>query len=166
MRSWAIPCQVREKAQIAFSMATEFQARASKLYAMECLSVASREGLCDSLGAESMWRDRLSGDVVRRMSHPRAAAQSRKSARRARQDCEASTAHAHRQEGGGAWRENLGPRAEAGLDPDANVRHTEPKLAQEEDVGVTKVRSEGLLQLAMPTSSDMAVRSTRQRTEG
>ncbi len=37
--------------------------------------------------------------------------------------------------------------AEAGLDPDANVRHTELKLAQEEDVGATKVRSEGLLQL-------------------
>ncbi|MHB1958238.1 MAG: hypothetical protein ACYCO5_04325 [Acidobacteriaceae bacterium] len=37
--------------------------------------------------------------------------------------------------------------AEAGLDPDANVRHTEPKLAKEEDVGATKVRSEGLLQL-------------------
>ncbi len=37
--------------------------------------------------------------------------------------------------------------AEAGLDPDATVRHTEPKLAKEEDVPVTKVRTEGLLQL-------------------
>ena len=31
--------------------------------------------------------------------------------------------------------------AEAGLDPDATVRHTEPKLAKEEDVPVTKVRT-------------------------
>ncbi|MHB1935838.1 MAG: hypothetical protein ACYCOR_04565 [Acidobacteriaceae bacterium] len=37
--------------------------------------------------------------------------------------------------------------AEAGLNPGANVRHTEPKLAKEEGVGATKVRTEGLLQL-------------------
>ena len=37
--------------------------------------------------------------------------------------------------------------AEAGLNPDATVRHTEPKLARQEDVPVTKVRTEGLLQL-------------------
>lgn len=37
--------------------------------------------------------------------------------------------------------------AEAGLDPDATVPHTEPKLAKEENVPVTKVRTEGLLQL-------------------
>jgi len=37
--------------------------------------------------------------------------------------------------------------AEAGLNPDATVRHTEPKLAREEHVPVTKVRTEGLLQL-------------------
>ena len=37
--------------------------------------------------------------------------------------------------------------AEAGLNPDATVRHTEPKLAHEEHVPVTKVRTEGLLQL-------------------
>jgi hypothetical protein len=37
--------------------------------------------------------------------------------------------------------------AEAGLNPNATVRHTEPKLAQEEHVPVTKVRTEGLLQL-------------------
>jgi hypothetical protein len=37
--------------------------------------------------------------------------------------------------------------AEAGLNPQATVRHTEPKLAKTEDVPVTKVRTEGLLQL-------------------
>lgn len=37
--------------------------------------------------------------------------------------------------------------AEAGLNPQATVRHTEPKLAKAEDVPVTKVRTEGLLQL-------------------
>ena len=37
--------------------------------------------------------------------------------------------------------------AEAGLDPQATVRHTEPKMAKMEDVPVTKVRTEGLLQL-------------------
>lgn len=37
--------------------------------------------------------------------------------------------------------------AEAGLNPNATVRHTEPKMAQEEHVAVTKVRTEGLLQL-------------------
>lgn len=37
--------------------------------------------------------------------------------------------------------------AEAGLNPNATVRHTEPKLAREEHVPVTKVRTEGLLQL-------------------
>ena len=37
--------------------------------------------------------------------------------------------------------------AEAGLNPDATARHTEPKLAHEEHVAVTKVRTEGLLQL-------------------
>lgn len=37
--------------------------------------------------------------------------------------------------------------AEAGLNPDATARHTEPKLAHEEHVPVTKVRTEGLLQL-------------------
>lgn len=37
--------------------------------------------------------------------------------------------------------------AEAGLNPNATVRHTEPKLAQQEHVPVTKVRTEGLLQL-------------------
>ncbi|MES2221941.1 MAG: hypothetical protein V4587_13365 [Acidobacteriota bacterium] len=37
--------------------------------------------------------------------------------------------------------------AEAGLNPAATVRHTEPKLAREEHVPVTKVRTEGLLQL-------------------
>lgn len=37
--------------------------------------------------------------------------------------------------------------AEAGLNPNATVRHTEPKLAHEEHVPVTKVRTEGLLQL-------------------
>jgi hypothetical protein len=37
--------------------------------------------------------------------------------------------------------------AEAGLNPRATVRHTEPKLAKTEDVPVTKVRTEGLLQL-------------------
>jgi hypothetical protein len=37
--------------------------------------------------------------------------------------------------------------AEAGLNPVATVRHTEPKLAHEEHVPVTKVRTEGLLQL-------------------
>lgn len=37
--------------------------------------------------------------------------------------------------------------AEAGLDPDVTVRHTEPKLARREDVPVNKVRTEGLLQL-------------------
>jgi hypothetical protein len=37
--------------------------------------------------------------------------------------------------------------AEAGLNPNATVRHTEPKLAQREHVAVTKVRTEGLLQL-------------------
>ena len=37
--------------------------------------------------------------------------------------------------------------AEAGLNPNATVRHTKPKLAQQEHVPVTKVRTEGLLQL-------------------
>jgi hypothetical protein len=37
--------------------------------------------------------------------------------------------------------------AEAGLNPNATVRHTEPKMAQEEHVPTTKVRTEGLLQL-------------------
>lgn len=37
--------------------------------------------------------------------------------------------------------------AEAGLNPDATARHTEPKLAKVEKVPVTKVRTEGLLQL-------------------
>jgi hypothetical protein len=37
--------------------------------------------------------------------------------------------------------------AEAGLNPNATVRHTEPKLAQQEHVRGTKVRTEGLLQL-------------------
>jgi hypothetical protein len=37
--------------------------------------------------------------------------------------------------------------AEAGLNPNATVRHTEPTLAQQEHVPVTKVRTEGLLQL-------------------
>lgn len=37
--------------------------------------------------------------------------------------------------------------AEAGLNPNATVRHTEPALAHEEHVPVTKVRTEGLLQL-------------------
>ena len=37
--------------------------------------------------------------------------------------------------------------AEAGLNPNATVRHTEPKLAHQEHVAVTKVRTEGLLQL-------------------
>jgi hypothetical protein len=37
--------------------------------------------------------------------------------------------------------------AEAGLNPQATVRHTEPKLAKAEGVPVTKVRTEGLLQL-------------------
>jgi hypothetical protein len=37
--------------------------------------------------------------------------------------------------------------AEAGLNPNATTRHTEPKMAQEEHVAVTKVRTEGLLQL-------------------
>jgi hypothetical protein len=37
--------------------------------------------------------------------------------------------------------------AEAGLNPKATARHTEPKLAKAEDVPVTKVRTEGLLQL-------------------
>jgi hypothetical protein len=37
--------------------------------------------------------------------------------------------------------------AEAGLNPVATVRHTEPKLAHEEHVPVTNVRTEGLLQL-------------------
>lgn len=37
--------------------------------------------------------------------------------------------------------------AEAGLNPNATARHTEPKLAQQEHVPVTKVRTEGLLQL-------------------
>ena len=37
--------------------------------------------------------------------------------------------------------------AEAGLNPNATVRHTEPALAAEEHVAVTKVRTEGLLQL-------------------
>jgi hypothetical protein len=37
--------------------------------------------------------------------------------------------------------------AEAGLNPSATVRHTEPKLAHEEHVPVTRVRTEGLLQL-------------------
>lgn len=37
--------------------------------------------------------------------------------------------------------------AEAGLNPNATVRHTEPQLAHEEHVAVTKVRTEGLLQL-------------------
>jgi hypothetical protein len=37
--------------------------------------------------------------------------------------------------------------AEAGLNPNATARHTEPKLAHEEHVAVTKVRTEGLLQL-------------------
>lgn len=37
--------------------------------------------------------------------------------------------------------------AEAGLNPDATARDTEPKLAHEEHVPVTKVRTEGLLQL-------------------
>ncbi|MGH9617382.1 MAG: hypothetical protein ACRD28_11630 [Acidobacteriaceae bacterium] len=37
--------------------------------------------------------------------------------------------------------------AEAGLNPDATARHIEPKLAKVEDVPVTKVRTEGLLQL-------------------
>jgi hypothetical protein len=36
---------------------------------------------------------------------------------------------------------------EADLNPDATARHTEPKLAHEEHVPVTKVRTEGLLQL-------------------
>src|SRR5665213_2529630 len=36
--------------------------------------------------------------------------------------------------------------AEAGLNPQATVRHTEPKLAEREEVPVTKVRTEGLLQ--------------------
>ena len=37
--------------------------------------------------------------------------------------------------------------AEAGLNPTATVRHTEPKLAHQEHVPVTQVRTEGLLQL-------------------
>jgi hypothetical protein len=37
--------------------------------------------------------------------------------------------------------------AEAGLNPQATVRHTEPKLARQEDVAATRVRTEGLLQL-------------------
>ncbi len=37
--------------------------------------------------------------------------------------------------------------AEAGLDPGATVRHTEPKLAARENVPVSRVRTEGLLQL-------------------
>jgi hypothetical protein len=37
--------------------------------------------------------------------------------------------------------------AEAGLDPQATVRHTEPKMAKMENVPMTKVRTEGLLQL-------------------
>ena len=37
--------------------------------------------------------------------------------------------------------------AEAGLNPQATVRHTEPQLAKAEDVPATRVRTEGLLQL-------------------
>lgn len=37
--------------------------------------------------------------------------------------------------------------AEAGLNPDVTARHTEPRLAHMEHVPVTKVRTEGLLQL-------------------
>ncbi len=37
--------------------------------------------------------------------------------------------------------------AEAGLNPKATVRHTEPELAKREEVAVTRVRTEGLLQL-------------------
>ena len=37
--------------------------------------------------------------------------------------------------------------AEAGLNPQATVRHTEPELAKLEEVPATKVRTEGLLQL-------------------
>ena len=37
--------------------------------------------------------------------------------------------------------------AEAGLNPDVTVRHTEPKLARREAVPINKVRTEGLLQL-------------------
>ncbi len=37
--------------------------------------------------------------------------------------------------------------AEAGLNPQATVRHTEPKLAKLEEVPVARVRTEGLLQL-------------------
>jgi hypothetical protein len=42
--------------------------------------------------------------------------------------------------------------AEASLNPQATARHTEPKLAKVEDVPVTKVRTEGLLQLTYADS--------------
>jgi len=42
--------------------------------------------------------------------------------------------------------------AEAGLNPTATVRHTEPELAAQEHVAVTKVRTEGLLQLTYADS--------------